>query len=58
MVNMMISLAFLAPHLVKAAIEVAKNIKQVQLGQDGYTKACGAKKSPAWEFHVVVVTAN
>jgi len=55
---MMISLAFLAPHLVKAAIEVAKNIKQVQLGQDGYTKACGAKKSPAWEFHVVVVTAN
>jgi len=38
--------------------EVAKNIKQVQLVQDGPTKACGTKKGPAWEFHVVVVTAN
>jgi hypothetical protein len=42
----------------KTANEVAKNIKQVQLVLDGNTKACGAKKSPAWEFHVVVVTAN
>jgi hypothetical protein len=42
----------------KTAAEVAKNIKQVQLRQDGNTKACGAKKAPAWEFHVVVVTAN
>ncbi|MDO9295752.1 hypothetical protein [Bradyrhizobium sp.] len=38
--------------------EVSKNIKQVQFAQDGNTKACGAKKTPAWEFHVVVVTAD
>lgn len=38
--------------------EVAKNIKQVQLVKDGPTKACGTKKGPAWEFHVMVVTAN
>jgi len=38
--------------------EVAKNIKDVRFVQDGNTKACGAKKRPAWEFHVVVVTAN
>jgi len=42
----------------RTANEVAKNIKQVQFVQDGNTKACGAKNSPAWEFHVVVVTAN
>jgi hypothetical protein len=41
------------------ATEVANNIKQVQLKQDGNTKACGAKKkTPAWEFHVVVATPN
>lgn len=38
--------------------EVSKNIKQIQFVQDGNTKACGAKKTPAWEFHVVVVTAD
>ncbi len=37
---------------------MSKNIKQVRLVQDGSTKACGAKKVPAWEFHVVAVTAN
>ena len=38
--------------------EVAKNIKQINFAQEGNTKACGARKTPAWEFHVVVVTAN
>jgi len=38
--------------------EVAKNIKEVRLVQDGNTKACGPKKWPAWEFHIVVVTTN
>jgi hypothetical protein len=38
--------------------ELTKIIKQVQLVQDGPLKACSAKKGPAWEFHVVVVTAN
>ena len=42
----------------KNSAEVAKNIKQVQLVRDGPTKACGGKKGPAWEFHVVVVTSN
>jgi hypothetical protein len=42
----------------RTTAKVAKNIKQVQLVQDGNTKACGAKKGSAWEFHVVVVTAN
>ena len=37
--------------------EVAGNIKQIQFARDGNTKACGARKIPAWEFHVVVVTA-
>jgi len=41
----------------KTPDEVSKNIKQVQFAQDGNTKACGTKKTPAWEFHVVVVTA-
>ena len=38
--------------------EVAKNIKQVRLVQNGPTKACGNKKGPAWEFDVIVVTLN
>jgi hypothetical protein len=38
--------------------EVAKNIKEVRLVQDGNTEACGPKKWPAWEFHIVVVTTN
>ena len=42
----------------KTASEVAKNIKQAQLVRDGNTKACGAKKTAAWEFHVVVTTAD
>jgi hypothetical protein len=42
----------------RSAAEVAKNIKQVQLVRDGAIKACGNKKGPAWEFHVVVVTPN
>ena len=42
----------------KSSVEVAQIIKQAQLVQDGPTKACSSKKGPAWEFHVVVVTAN
>jgi len=42
----------------RTADEVAKNIKQIRFAQDGNTKACGARKIPAWEFHVVVVTAD
>jgi hypothetical protein len=42
----------------RSASEVAKNIKQVQLVRDGPTRACGNKKGPAWEFHVVVVTPD
>jgi hypothetical protein len=38
--------------------ELTKIIKQVQLVQGGPLKACSSKKGPAWEFHVVVVTAN
>lgn len=38
--------------------EIAKIIKQAQLVQDGPTKACSNRRGPAWEFHVVVVTAN
>jgi len=38
--------------------DVAKNIKQIEFLQDGSTKACGAKKRPVWEFHIVVVTPN
>lgn len=37
---------------------VARNIKEVRYAQDGNTRACGARKSAAWEFHVVVVTAD
>jgi hypothetical protein len=37
---------------------VAKTIKDVRFAPDGNTKACGAKKAAAWEFHVVVVTDN
>lgn len=38
--------------------EVSRNIKQVSFAQDGNTRACGARKIPAWEFHVVVVTPD
>lgn len=42
----------------RTADEVSRNIRQIQFALDGNTKACGAKKTPAWEFHVVVVTAD
>jgi hypothetical protein len=42
----------------RTPVEVAKDIKQAQLKQDGNTKACGSKKTPLWEFHVVVATPN
>ena len=42
----------------RTATEVDKSIKQVQFEQDGKTKACGSKKTPVWEFHVVVATPN
>lgn len=42
----------------KTPDQVSRNIKQVQLVQDGNTKACGARKTQAWEFHIVVVTAD
>lgn len=38
--------------------EVSRNIKQIRYAQDGNTRACGVRKTPAWEFHVVVVTAD
>ena len=37
---------------------VAMAIKQAQFLQDGNTRACGARRRPVWEFHVVVVTPN
>ena len=37
--------------------EVVKNIKQVRLVQNADSQACGGNTT-AWEFHVVVVTAN
>jgi hypothetical protein len=36
--------------------EVARNIKQANWVEDGKTQACGPRRAPAWEFHVVVVT--
>jgi hypothetical protein len=42
----------------RTAAEVARTIKDAQLRPDGNTKACGAKKRPAWEFHIVVVTPD
>ncbi len=44
----------------RTTAEVARVIKQARLAQNGSTRACGeARKMPAaWEFHVVVVTAN
>jgi hypothetical protein len=43
----------------KTAAQVARLIKQARLAQNGSTKACGARQLPAaWEFHVVVVTAQ
>ena len=41
-----------------SAAEVARNIKETALVRDENTKACGPKRTPAWEFHVVVVTAD
>jgi hypothetical protein len=42
----------------RTAAEVAKNIKQARFAADGNSKACGARKIPLWEFHVVVLTDN
>ncbi len=43
----------------KTTAEVAQVIKQARLAKNGSTQACGAKRTPAaWEFHVVVVTAD
>ena len=42
----------------KTPDEVSRNIKQIKFAQDGNTKACGARKAPAWEFHIVVVTPD
>jgi hypothetical protein len=42
----------------KTPAEVASHIKDAALERDGMTKACGAKGRPAWEFRVVVVTAD
>ena len=41
----------------KTSAEVAKDIKEARLLQNADSKACGVKTT-AWEFHVVVVTAN
>ena len=41
----------------KTDAAVARNIKQVRLVQNADSQACGGKTT-AWEFHVVVVTAN
>lgn len=41
-----------------SATEVARNIKQAVFLSHGITKACGPRKVPVWELHVVVVTAN
>ncbi len=38
--------------------EVAENIKQANQQGDGKTRACGPRKTPAWEFHVVVATGK
>ena len=38
--------------------EITGNIKDAQFVRDGNTRACGAKKTPVWEFHIVVVTAD
>ena len=40
------------------ANDVANNIKQAELLQDGKTRVCGAQRRPVWEFHIVVVTPN
>jgi hypothetical protein len=42
----------------KTPLEIASNIKGIELLQNGSTKACGAKTAPAWEFHVVVQTPD
>ncbi len=41
----------------KTDAEVAANIKAARLLQGAASKACGGKAT-AWEFHVVVVTAD
>lgn len=38
-------------------VAAARTLKAARLAADGKTKVC-AKRRPAWEFHVVVVTPN
>jgi hypothetical protein len=42
----------------RSAAEVTGNIKELRLAQSGNTKACGQRKGPAWEAHVVVQTPD
>ncbi len=44
----------------RTTARVARTIKEIRLAQNGRTKACGdaRRTRAAWEFHVVVVTAN
>jgi len=38
--------------------EVSSHIVEMRLAQSGDIRACGLRKGPAWEAHVVVVTPN
>lgn len=38
--------------------QVAANIKGAELVRDGKTRACGARGTAAWEFHVVVTNRD
>lgn len=38
--------------------EVSSHIVEMRLAQFGDIRACGLRKGPAWEAHVVVVTPN
>lgn len=42
----------------RTAAAVVQTIKEVRLLRDGNTRACGPRRTPAWEFHIVVVTNN
>jgi hypothetical protein len=42
----------------KTTAAVLQHIKQAVLVRDGKTRACGAQNRAAWEFHIVVVTAD
>lgn len=38
--------------------QVAANIKQAQLIQDGHSRACGEPRNMLWEFHVIARTTE